>query len=144
MQRILVPSLAVLALVLSAAFIARADEPKAPEKYPYPDVSINELKTAIEKKEVTVIDANGTDSYKDGHIPGAIDFEANAAKLEKILPKDKNALIIAYCGGPECMAYKQAAKQAVAMGYTNVKHLSAGISGWKRAGEKVEKAEKQS
>ena len=36
--------------------------------------------------------------------------------------------------------YKTAAEKAVALGYTNVKHLSAGISGWKEAGEKVEKA----
>ena len=53
---------------------------------------------------------------------------------------NKDALIVAYCGGPQCMAYKAAAKKAVALGYTNVKHLSAGISGWKDAGEKVEKA----
>jgi rhodanese-related sulfurtransferase len=38
------------------------------------------------------------------------------------------------------MAYQAAAAKAVAMGYTNVKHLTAGISGWKDAGEKVEKA----
>ena len=56
-----------------------------------------------------------------------------------LLPKDKNALIVAYCGGPKCMAYKQAAKKAEALGYKNVKHLSAGIAGWKEAGEKTEK-----
>jgi rhodanese-related sulfurtransferase len=128
---------ATLAVALSAAMAA---EPKAPEKYPYPDVSVKELKAAIEKKQVVVIDANGTDSFKDGHIPGAIDFEATGEKLEKVLPKEKDALIVAYCGGPQCMAYQSAAKKAKALGYTNVKHLSAGISGWKGAGEKVEKA----
>jgi rhodanese-related sulfurtransferase len=105
----------------------------------YPDVSIKELKSAIEKKEVTVIDVNGTESYEKAHIPGAIDFEANSDKLASVLPKDKNALIVAYCGGPKCMAYKQAAKKAEALGYKNVKHLSAGISGWKEAGEKTAK-----
>jgi rhodanese-related sulfurtransferase len=124
-----------------SAVAVRADEPKAPEKYPYPDVSIKELKSAIADKKVTLIDANGTDSYKDGHIPGAIDFEVKEKDLAKVLPKDKDALIVAYCGGPQCMAYRAAAKQAKALGYTNVKHLSAGISGWKGAGEKVEKAE---
>jgi len=112
----------------------------AEEAKEYPDVSIKELKSAIEKKEVTVIDVNGSDSYKSGHIPTAIDFETKGAEIEKMLPKDKNALIVAYCGGPQCMAYKAAAKKAVALGYTNVKHLSAGISGWTSAGEKVEKA----
>ena len=105
----------------------------------YPDLSIKELKKSIESKQVNVIDVNGTESYEKGHIPGAIDFEANEAKLASLLPKDKNALVVAYCGGPKCMAYKQAAKKAEELGYKNVKHLSAGISGWKEAGEKTEK-----
>lgn len=105
----------------------------------YPDVSIKELKKAIESKKVTVIDVNGTESWQKGHIPSAIDFEANEEKLAKLLPEDKNALIVAYCGGPKCMAYRQAAKAAEKLGYKNVKHLSAGISGWKEAGEKTQK-----
>jgi len=106
----------------------------------YPNITIDQLKTAIANKEATVLDANGSDSYREGHIPSAIDFDANSSKLEQILPADKNALIVAYCGGPQCMAYKAAAAKAVELGYTNVKHLSAGISGWKSAGEKIEKA----
>ena len=105
----------------------------------YPDVSIKELKKAIEQKNVTVIDVNGTETWEKGHIPGAIDFESNAAKFESILPKDKNALIVAYCGGPKCKAYQAAAEAAAKLGYKNVKHMSAGISGWKEAGQKVEK-----
>lgn len=137
MRQSLCLALIALAIALLPAAV-RAE--RAPAKKDYPDVSIKDLKTAIEKKEVVVIDVNGTDSYKEGHIPTAIDFETNADELEKVLPKDKNALIVAYCGGPQCMAYKAAAKKAVALGYTNVKHLSAGISGWKEAGERVEKA----
>ncbi|HEV8378113.1 MAG TPA: rhodanese-like domain-containing protein [Tepidisphaeraceae bacterium] len=131
-----------LALVLIALCIALLPAVVLAEevKLEYPDVSIKDLKTAIEKKQATVIDVNGSESYRDGHIPTAIDFEANAGKIEQLLPRDKNALIVAYCGGPQCMAYKTAAKKAVALGYTNVKHLSAGISGWKDAGERVEKA----
>jgi rhodanese-related sulfurtransferase len=106
-----------------------------------PDISIKDLKGVIDKKTVTVIDANGSESYREGHIPGAIDFEAAGDKLQKLLPKDKDALIVAYCGGPQCMAYKAPARKATELGYTNVKHLSAGISGWKAAGEKVAKAQ---
>lgn len=106
----------------------------------FPDISITELKTAIESKKVTVIDVNGSDSFKDGHIPGAIDFDAKKDTLAKALPTDKNALIVAYCGGPKCQAYKEAATAAEKLGYKNVKHLSAGIAGWKKAGEKTDKA----
>ena len=105
----------------------------------FPDISITELKSAIAGKKVTVIDVNGTDSWKKGRIPGAIDFGTTRAKLAQVLPKDKNALVVAYCGGPTCMAYQQAAKAAKELGYKNVKHLSAGISGWLQAGEKTDK-----
>jgi rhodanese-related sulfurtransferase len=105
----------------------------------YPDISITELKTAIEGKKVTVIDVNGSASYQKGHIPGAVDFAQVKGKLADSLPKDKGALVVAYCGGPTCNAYSAAAKAAKELGYTNVKHLSAGISGWKTAGEKMDK-----
>jgi len=104
----------------------------------YTDISIKELKTAMASKSVTLLDANGSDSYKEGHIPGAIDF-TSTKDLAKVLPKDKAALIVAYCGGPQCQAYQSAAKAAQKLGYTNVKHLAAGISGWHDAGERMEK-----
>jgi rhodanese-related sulfurtransferase len=71
-------------------------------------------------------------------VPTAIDFDAAGDKLAAQLPKDKGALVVAYCGGPSCGAYKAAAVKAKELGYTNVKHLAAGISGWKKAGEKTE------
>lgn len=105
----------------------------------YPDISINELKSAIAEKKVTVIDVNGSDSFKSGHIPGAIDFQSAKADLAAKLPADKSALVVAYCGGPTCGAYAAAASAAKELGYTNVKHLSAGISGWKDANAPLEK-----
>jgi len=101
----------------------------------YPDISVAELKKAIAEKKVTVLDVNGSKSFEKGHIPGAIDFRADKDALASKLPSDKSALVVAYCGGPTCNAYAAAAKAAKDLGYTNVKHLSAGISGWKQAGE---------
>ena len=104
----------------------------------FPDISIDELKSAIDTKKVTVIDVNGSAAYKAGHIPGAIDFRAQKAEIAKLLPADKGALVVAYCGGPTCNAYSAAANAAKELGYTNVKHLSAGISGWKAANAPLE------
>jgi rhodanese-related sulfurtransferase len=129
--------LALVALCLTLTGAAVLAEEKATG---YGDITIKDLKAAIEAKNVYIIDVNGSDSFAEGHIPGAVDFEKVQAKLADALPKDKNALVVAYCGGPACGAYKAAAKAAVAMGYTNVKHLPDGISGWKKAGEKTEKA----
>ena len=122
--------LTLLAAVLCAAQVQAGE---------FPDISITELKAAISEKKVTVLDVNGSDSFKAGHIPGAIDFRANKAEIAKALPSDKGALVVAYCGGPTCGAYAAAAKTAKELGYTNVKHLSAGISGWKEAGAPLEK-----
>lgn len=122
----------LLALLLTLAFSATVFAGE------YPDIDIEALKKEIKEKKVTIIDVNGTDSYKSGHIPGALNFDEVKKDLASKLPKDKNALIVAYCGGPSCKAYQAAAKAAEELGYKNVKHLSAGISGWKKAGEKVE------
>lgn len=122
--------LLALALSLIAASAMAAE---------YPDISISDLKTAIAEKKVVVIDVNGSDSYEAGRVPTAIDFQAKGGELEKALPADKDTLVVAYCGGPSCSAYKKAANKAKELGYTNVKHLSAGISGWKKAGETLEK-----
>ena len=104
----------------------------------FADISIADLKKAIDEKKVAILDVNGSSSYKAGHVPTAIDFSANKADLAAKLPADKNTLIVAYCGGPSCSAYKSAATAAEKLGYKNIKHLSAGISGWKSAGEKLE------
>ena len=124
----------ILALCAVAVFAVSAYAAK------YPDVTVTDLKSAIESKKVTLLDANGTESYQAGHIPGAIDFETQKNNLASVLPKDKNALIVAYCGGPQCKAYQSAAQAADKLGYKNVKHLSAGISGWEKAGQKLASA----
>ena len=103
------------------------------------DITIPELKAAVEARKVTLLDANGSKSWKAGHIPGAIDFKASPDKLAGLLPSDKGALIVAYCGGPKCMAYKAAVEAAQKLGYTNIKHLPAGISGWTKAGEPTDR-----
>lgn len=105
-----------------------------------PDISLTDLKQAIADKAVTLLDCNGSKSYATGHIPSAIDFEGAKADLAKRLPADKTALVVAYCGGPKCLAYEAGADAATKLGYTHVKHYSGGISGWKAAGEKCESA----
>jgi len=105
----------------------------------FPDVSVKEVSKLTESKKAVIIDVNGSDSFKKGRIPGALNFEEIKGDMAKALPADKNTPIVAYCGGPKCSAYQAAASKAKDLGYTNVKHMSAGISGWKEAGMKLEK-----
>jgi rhodanese-related sulfurtransferase len=122
--------LTLLATVLVAASVFAGE---------FPDISVTEVKTLAESKKAVLIDVNGSESYAKGHVPGALDYAAIKANLADALPKDKNTLIVAYCGGPKCKAYQAAANAAAKLGYKNVKHMSAGISGWKEAGQKLEK-----
>ena len=106
----------------------------------YPDVTITDLEKAIKAGKVVVIDVNGAKSFKSkGHIPGAVSFKNQAALAKQLAKKDKGILVVAYCGGPTCNAYKRGASAAAALGFKNVKHLSAGISGWIKAGKKLAK-----
>jgi rhodanese-related sulfurtransferase len=104
----------------------------------FTDISINEVNKLAESKSAVIIDVNGDDSFKAGHVPGALNFAAIKDNLALSLPKKKDALIVAYCGNPKCGAYLKAAKAAEKLGYTNIKHMSAGIAGWKTAGMKTE------
>jgi rhodanese-related sulfurtransferase len=105
----------------------------------YPEISVEQLKSAITKGEVAVIDVNGKKSFQQGHIPTAIDYSSSYKDLASLLPADKSVLVVAYCGGPSCRAYLKGATSAAALGYKNIRHLSAGISGWKKAGLKLAK-----
>jgi len=100
---------------------------------PFPDISVQDVKAASDAKSAVIIDVNGAASYKAGHVPGALSWTAIKGDLASKLPADKNTLIIAYCGSPKCGAYAAAANAVKKLGYTNVKHMSAGIAGWKEA-----------
>jgi len=124
---------------ITAFLCALALSPIAALAADYGEISIDELKQAIADKKVTLLDVNGPASYKDGHIPGAIDFTSAEKDIKAKLPSDKGALVVAYCGNENCSAYARGAKAAADLGYTNVKHFKPGIAGWKSKGEKTEK-----
>lgn len=126
---------ALLAVSLSLVGSVRADDKVA-------EITHDELAKAVKDKKVVLIDCNGSDSFKKNHIPGAVDGAKGKEDIAKNLPKEKDALIVAYCGNENCPAYKSGAKIAQELGYTNVKHYKAGLKGWKDKGEETAKAEK--
>jgi rhodanese-related sulfurtransferase len=125
-------------LLFAAAFVFAASLYAAE----YPTITIGELKSAMANTKVVLLDANGSDSWQQGHIPGAIDYSAKQDHLDNVLPSDKNVLVVAYCANPQCPAYRAAAEAARKLGYKNIKHLTAGIQGWKEAGEKTQPGSK--
>ncbi|MEC5128647.1 rhodanese-like domain-containing protein [Verrucomicrobiales bacterium BCK34] len=127
---------ALVFLFVSALTILSADEK-------IPEVSIAEMESIIEAKSAILLDVNGSKYFAKGHLPGAIDFRANEENLPAVLGDNKDRLIVVYCGSPSCEAYLAAAVAVRQLGYHNVKHLPAGISGWISAGKPTDVSTKQ-
>ena len=68
-------------------------------------ISVSDLAKLIaqgpEKGGYTLVDSRPGPGYMSGHLPTAISlpFPAMKEKADKILPKDKNSLVIFYCEG---------------------------------------------
>lgn len=82
-----------------------------------------------------IIDARTYSGYFEGHIPTAIFMDdAQYGKYEPLIPRDKNANIVIYCGGFFCHKSHTIADHLVKDGYKNVKVLTGGMPAWKKAG----------
>jgi len=79
-----------------------------------------------------LFDSRPLPRFQQGYIPTAVHFPFSAfdKMAEKLLPKDKNALVIFYCQGVTCNLSPSSAAKAVKLGYTNVKVYKDGIPGW--------------
>lgn len=121
----------MLSVLILSLNIAQANNVCADDAH-YPLIDKKELGTLVSNKDskIFVIDANGRKSFEKNHVPGAVHYDAIKKNFAKALPQDKNTMIVAYCGGPLCEAWKKSAEEACNLGYTNIRHFKAGISGW--------------
>jgi rhodanese-related sulfurtransferase len=102
-----------------------------------PTVSVDELDAALANKACQPVDANGDATRKKlGVIPGAILLSSEDSLAE--LPADKSKPLVFYCANTHCGASHHAAESAIAAGYTDVKVLPEGISGWVKANKKTQ------
>ena len=134
---------ALLSTLLLTAQPVQAADP-LPESWKiyeerYPLITIEKLKAAMERHEVTLIDANRSDTYQKGHIPGAISFsELSAGNSTGHLPRSRKQLVVVYCGGSQCTAWHRAADFASVKGYKQIKHYKGGLKEWKERGNTIE------
>ena len=92
-------------------------------------ISPDGLNKMIQKQQVTVVDVNSRQSWIKARVPGALNLDP-ADYNESDLPPDKESTLVFYCSNPMCRKAPNAARRAKKMGYSNVKVMSAGISGW--------------
>ncbi len=119
----------------------------------YKAITTEELKKMIdEKKTLLIVDTMPFEaSYKQRHVPGAVQMEfpipemkeiddQKKAEFLKLLGPDKDRTIVCYCGYTECARSHNAAMWAVNLGYKNVYRNPGGIEGWVQAGYPAEQA----
>ena len=84
----------------------------------------------------TLVDVREADEWREGHLPGAVHLPRGFLELQvdQKLP-EKDAPIVLYCGGGNRSALAAATLEE--LGYTNVRHLGTGFSGWRDAGMEV-------
>ena len=96
-------------------------------------ISPDRLHDLIKDQSASVIDVNSRQSWSSARVPGARNLDPTSFS-DGDLPPQKDAVLVFYCSNPLCRKAPNAAKRAKGMGYSNVRVMSAGISGWLSAG----------
>lgn len=107
-------------------------------------IKADELKKMIESKaDIVIVDTQPKGAYDIGHIKGAINFPwAKDIKDPKKLPKNK--LLVLYCDcGHEEDSIDVATQLMNKWGYSNIKILEGGWSGWMKLSYPTEKTKKK-
>ena len=101
------------------------------------------LETILELKEnnepFVLVEALSEKSYKDGHIPGAVNIPPNnVTELAKKLLK-KSDKIIVYCASYGCHASTNVVRELLKMGFANSFDFKGGKKAWVDSGLELEK-----
>ena len=127
---------AILVIIFAAGLAAAAQDDTARPDWFFHDIVdaafVQQHVTVPLDENVMIIDARPKQAkYDRGHIPMAVSIpDTYFDKMTDRLPKDKNTLLIFYCGGPACKLSHKSAAKAEALGYTNVKVFADGFPGW--------------
>jgi rhodanese-related sulfurtransferase len=105
-----------------------------------PQLSVEQVASLVRAHQVQPVDANADETRKlYGTLPGALLLSSARSFELSELPADKSTELVFYCGGAGCSSAPRAAARAREAGYTAVKVMSAGITGWVKANEPVDK-----
>lgn len=132
--------LTVIGLLVLASISLHADQPKTKVEL----ISVEELKAKITSKQpVTIIDVRSTSSLgNEERIPGAIHVKLRRLRSRlkfsplKDVPKDR--YVVTYCACPGEETSLRAAEVLIEAGFTRVRALKSGWTGWVKAGGPIE------
>ena len=121
------PAPVTAAAVASAPAADEHDHPHDFER-----ISVEELKSGLDRGEVTLIDVRSMEQFTDAHIPGSLHIPVPRIEGEvPYLPKGK--LIVTYCTCPAEESSGQAA-MILARSGIKAKALTGGLDAWTALG----------
>lgn len=85
---------------------------------------------------LVVVDARSRESYRRGHIPGAISLPHREMTPDSTAALDRSMVFVAYCDGVGCNASTKGALKLSELGF-KVKELLGGLEWWARDGYPV-------
>ena len=102
-------------------------------------ISREELKQALARGEVILVDARSPEKFRKSHLPAALNIPAGtAAELAPQLVPDKNAALVTYCVNFTWKLSEQLARELEMLGYKNVRTYEEGRQDWMNAGLPLE------
>lgn len=91
-------------------------------------IAPRELHASMVQGAITVVDMNARHAWLKARVPGAINLAPDFDDSQ--LPAERATPLVFYCSNPLCRKAPYAARKASKLGYTDVRVMSAGISGW--------------
>lgn len=131
----------VMVSMLAGPLARGADEkapPEAKATTKVKRVDVEEFDKLRGDKQNVVLDVRTEREFKAGHIPGAVNIDANGADFEeKVAKLDKNKTYLVHCAAGGRSA--RACKKLEGMGFKELYDLAPGFNGWQKAGKPTEK-----
>src|SRR5438445_11465907 len=101
-------------------------------------VSVDEFKKLWQDKKNVVLDVRTKKEFENGHIPGAVNLDVNAADFDqKIGELQKDKVYLVHCAAGVRSA--RACDKMSRLGFPHLVDLAPGFKGWEKAGKQVEK-----
>jgi len=103
-------------------------------------ISPRDLSVLVQRGDVATIDVNPRHSWIRARVPQSLNLDPQQFRASD-LPADGATALVFYCSNAFCTKAPRAARRAKAMGFTDVRVMSAGIAGWIDAGLPTESGE---
>ena len=130
--------LAGLLGVSLAVRAADAGAEKKPDTKQFKNIGVPEFEKLRADKKNVVLDVRTKREFDEGHMPGAVNIDVNAADFqEKVAKLDKSRTYLVHCAAGTRSA--KACDRMSKLDFPKLYNLEGGFRAWEKAGNKPEK-----